>query len=458
MSYVNIKLLVDKYNELRKGHYALQVISDYFKRYTLRRNEEYMLYDTQRSFPQYRYVIFDLVNGGFMETEYRKDDILRIWCVRYSDDTRPFCHGTFEHYEEDELIEWDGKLYCQDWLDDNTCICTDDGERYSNDDGGYFNDEWYRQDWLDNNTFTCDHCSEVAHCEGNRTVYNNRGRSTTWCVYCAENNAYYWESDDEYHTEPEPDEDQLDLHDYGYKPAPRFMGVAGPYIGLEIEMEHVSEIEKDKGFWYVKSDGSLDCETGAELVTHPFSYEYWKEAGRAILKRELDSLADNGARSWTQSNCGLHIHVSKNAWNSKLHVAKTVEFLRRNEGLTLLLSRRKDRQALYAYSGLDFGNKSAKIAKDGFQCDRYCALNIRNRATNEFRIFKGTMNMESIDAYIETVRSIIAYTNTSSWLDLTESGYLAFVKMNRKQYKHLFNFLVERGKLTAPKAKKMQVA
>lgn len=457
MSYVKIKMLVDKYTELRKGNYALHVISDYFKRYTLRKNEEYMVYDTQRSFPQTQYVIFDLVNGGICEAEYRKDDILRLWCEKYSGDSRSFCHGTFEHYEEDELEEFDGELYCEEWLADNTGCCYHDGERYRIEDLVEFNGELYSQHWIENHTFTCGYCNELTHQDEERAVYNHRGHCSSWCEHCTENNAYYWESDSDYHTEPEPDEDQLDLHDYGYKPAPRFMGENGPYIGLEIEMEHVTDIQKTKEFWYVKYDGSLD-ENGAELVTHPFSYEYWKETGRAILKRELDKLANNGARSWTQSNCGLHIHVSKNAWNSKLHVAKTVEFLRRNEGLTLLLSRRKDRRALYAYSGLDFGTGSAEIAKTGFQNDRYCALNMRNRATNEFRIFKGTMNIESIDAYIETVRSIIAYTNTSSWLDLTDGGYLAFVKMNRKQYKNLFNFLVEKGKLTALKAKKLQVA
>ena len=386
-----------------------------------------------------------------------KRQALTDWCTHpYSGDTRPYCEGTFEHYDEEDLTDFNGELFCQEWLDDNTFICEGDGERYHNEDGGEFEGGMYSNDWLNNHTFCCENCGERHFDNDSTTVYFGR-RSQLWCTSCAENNAYYWESDSEYHSEPEEEVNDLGLHCHDYKPVPRFQGNGPVYFGLEIEMECITEIS-DKKFWYVKSDSSLDGDTGAELVTHPFDYNFWLQTGRQQLKAELDNLADNGGRSWDRAACGLHIHVSKKAWNSKLHVAKTLEFLRCNPDMVLMLSRRKDRRVLEHWSGLDYSETSTQIGKAGSQSDRYHALNLKNSQTNEFRIFKGTMNMESIDTYLDTVRAIIEYTRTASWQDLTDTGFYLFVGMNRKAYKALAGFLVSKGKISAPKARKELVA
>lgn len=68
---------------------------------------------------------------------------------------------------------------------------------------------------------------------------------------------------------------------------------------------------------YCKEDGSIS--DGFEIVSHPMSLLHWQNHFDWSWAKKL---ADNGMVAWNDSTCGLHIHVSKTAWESKPHFAR----------------------------------------------------------------------------------------------------------------------------------------
>jgi len=103
---------------------------------------------------------------------------------------------------------------------------------------------------------------------------------------------------------------------------------------------------------------------------------------------------------------------------------------------------------------LPIGRKNNKLACDRSEgptgkaiTGRYDVLNTRNPSTVEFRLFKGTMNPDSVYRYLEFVDAIVRFVGMTS---ATNSGvsYDAFINwltkdsFNVLRYNHLVAFLV----------------
>src|SRR5690606_36382259 len=65
-------------------------------------------------------------------------------------------------------------------------------------------------------------------------------------------------------------------------------------------------------FVYCKRDGSLD--DGIEIVSHPADYDY--HLNKLPWERILNCLREAGYRSHDPVTCGLHIHISREAFGS----------------------------------------------------------------------------------------------------------------------------------------------
>ena len=208
------------------------------------------------------------------------------------------------------------------------------------------------------------------------------------------------------------------IESYYYKPQPIFYGTGPRYFGVELEIDEGGErvrsaqalmflVNDGAERIYCKHDGSLD--DGFEIVTHPMSLDYhlhqmpWAPLCRAA--------AEMGYRSHQSGSCGLHIHVSRNAFaqteaDQDAAIARVLYFFEKNWVELLKFSRRTQRQmdrwaARYGYR--DQPMEILEHAKKGVHAGRYTCVNLTNPDTVEFRIFRGTLKANTIFAALQLV-------------------------------------------------------
>lgn len=247
----------------------------------------------------------------------------------------------------------------------------------------------------------------------------------------------------------------IHFENYSYKPEPQFFGdketANNRFFGVELEMDnsqrrnefmarsHCDEI-------YYKPDGSLSC--GVEVVTHPATLEYhmnefpWEkilESARLCgFKSHTGTRGDKTSHTPT---CGLHIHVSKEAFGlttSKRdsNEAKLLVLFDKFWPQLAIFSRRDpDSLSRWAKHYADFDVSQDQmtdiIKKAKGECGKYYAVNLRGNsgATVEFRLFRGTTNRETIIASIQLLDLLFDAMELSTkrvqsmtWEELVESG------------------------------------
>lgn len=249
------------------------------------------------------------------------------------------------------------------------------------------------------------------------------------------------------------------LHDYGYRPNPIFHGESakGLYYGVELEVddgndrdeccERLQELTEDV---YLKYDGSLN--DGIEIVSHPCTLEYHLET---LKWRELiDVCLGYDYRSHSAGTCGLHVHVSKQAlgYNDDerdLNIAKIMLFVDRNWDNMVKFSRRSysslerwAKRVAIDYTDTDTVQDLIHKAKNSYY-DRYTAVNIGNRNTVEFRMFRGTLNINTFRATLQLLDSIINACINTDLIDLHRLTWDAVA--NHTGYMELNKYLEERN-------------
>jgi hypothetical protein len=307
--------------------------------------------------------------------------------------------------------------------------CSHCGELIEDDDYSIIHDEIICEDCVSRYCYTCDHCGELMW---DSNIYGDDNtilcescydRFYTRCEACDkvipndesyEYNDHYYCSDC-YHERYE----NAPIKDYNYKPDPTFYGESKRYFGVELEIdiagkdsdyaEELLEIgnEFDEHV-YIKSDGSL--EDGMEIVTHPMSLDYHKKfCWYDIMKKAVNL----GYRSHQTSTCGLHIHVNRDSLGDSYEEQETVisrilYFVEHHWNELLKFSRRTEYTMNRWAARYGYENTPKAImdkAKKG-NLGRYAAVNLCNRNTIEFRLFKGTLKYNTLIAAIELVNKI----------------------------------------------------
>ena len=194
-----------------------------------------------------------------------------------------------------------------------------------------------------------------------------------------------------------------------------------PFMGVEIEVDEggqsdssvrevVKIMNKDNNiFMYCSRDGSL--ENGFEMITQPATIEYHYSI-KDLYKSTFDRLLELEYLSHDTSTCGLHVHFNRSFYadnesvyiNNLLYLVDKfwddiVKFSRRN-------NRRLDRYAKKVpYSeAKDYIRCSNKLRNHS---DHYYSINISNLNTIEFRMFKGTLNIDTFFATLQFVYNCI---------------------------------------------------
>jgi hypothetical protein len=266
------------------------------------------------------------------------------------------------------------------------------------------------EDWFCN----CDY----VYCEDNSTYYINNHVAEHFDVYYNESRNAYCFRDDDYDDESD---DGVACYNASYHSGLErrvIDGNADWKIGFEIEKEddeagmiHYRQLY-DRTYWCKESDGSLDSNTGYELISPVYDL-FGKNLDLAIKDPDIETLI-NGDHS---NNCGGHIHVSCQQYN-------TEQLFEGFSGFYPLL------YALYEWR-VDKSYCAAKKKHEYYRKDKYSAVYIRDN-TVEFRIFSAVKNVSNMLWRRDLVR-IMADNFNKSEFDVLKM----MVNPNSKLYKHL---------------------
>jgi hypothetical protein len=205
-------------------------------------------------------------------------------------------------------------------------------------------------------------------------------------------------------------------------------------LGLELELEYSDNQGHTRVFLhnifkniaYLQHDGSLS--DGVELICMPMDLGYLSN----LLKHDLTGAK---AKSYDTSTCGLHIHTSHTQISSADLYDRLCHFFVACEYQLKKLSRRKD----FGYC------KFYKSVEEYKTSDRYKAINYNSSLyTCEFRLWKGTLNSNSILSIVEITNSIVEFL--SNFDDKTEArlatwqGYIEFL-LNNSKYSNAIRYI-----------------
>ena len=343
------------------------------------------------------------------------------------------------------------------------------------------NDTFYEVDgdtWCEGCTeqraYYCDSCNE----------YNSYGtnyitdRQESWCEGCT-NDSYYCEDCDEWNADGCDsflDSSSRLIHDYNYRPDAIFHSTDKNerlFFGIEVEVEAGRNYELASEYAYrlealdlayLKSDGSLNH--GFEIVTHPMSHDFFKNDAQELWDT-LEQLRTNDpykVKAWDTNTCGLHIHISRTGFNGGSHMHRFLNLVYSNqEFYEKLAGRSSDQWAKFSdiirndyvrdKDGIpiedDHGftrtvtTRTFKHKLGGYRgSDRYSAVNTNNSETLEMRIFRGSVNSNTIKAQLDLAHASVEYSRTINANDvingaLTADSFMWYIFEHEELYPHL---------------------
>ena len=167
---------------------------------------------------------------------------------------------------------------------------------------------------------------------------------------------------------------------------------------------------------------------------------------------------DYDFQSHTCGTCGLHMHVGRAQLGATRDeqrdvIAKIVLLLQRHDDPIVKFSRRKPSQLNHWAAMPDVGFRSGKSYDDAelrdavesfyWSIGRYQALNLENRGTIEFRLWRGTLVPDTIDATLQLTHNIVRYAMTHTYEEVANSKWLDIAKYETCDT--LEKYLDERG-------------
>lgn len=221
------------------------------------------------------------------------------------------------------------------------------------------------------------------------------------------------------------------------------------YFGIELEVESNGNdkreaVESLPSCVYVKADSSIM--DGFEIVSHPMTYN-WIRDNYSIWNKILD-LRKKGWRSYDTESCGMHIHLSKNAFGN-YHLYKFMKLFYDNRDFILRFSQRKDMH-LDHWAALNDREQSIKY-KARNKCmggaDRHTAINLEREFSVEVRVFRGTLNPCSFWKNIEFTKALFDFSKDYSLESMCEIEFRNFVRFKRKRYPNLHSFIWDKDKM-----------
>ena len=376
------------------------------------------------------------------------------------------CSSCMEIVSEDDtfLISYNGDVSCEECKR----ICEHCDETGWESDDWYYIDqsEMWCQSCMENHAYYCDDCNDYH----TGSSFYTEDTNNSYCENCI-GNVEYCEDCDGYYahgcSDHNGDEARV-IHDYSYRPDPIFHSTEKEerlFFGLEIEVEasrnrsesaeYASRLEQ-YDLAYLKSDGSLNC--GFEIVTHPMTHDFYKNEAKELWDT-LEALRNRmgiRVKAWDASTAGLHIHISRTGFTGGAHMHRFLRLVYDNQTLyEAIAGRSSSRWAKFDDAQEDYvkedagGNREWKSRRNlknkldnSRNSDRYSAVNTQNHATLEMRIFRSSVNSDTVKSFIDLAHASVEYTRRLSVRDVREgalssSNFTQYIQDNAALYAEL---------------------
>ena len=351
--------------------------------------------------------VYDIIYGTFFvcsapadseHFESLQDDLIEKYSKVFAL-PKFVCTSCGNNFYREQLSPFDGELLCPACLSSQTVYCSCCDRRIWTDDNVGTDAQPLCQDCFDDHFERCTTCNALIR-RGD-TYY--RG-DTPYCAEC-------------YQSVGCGDE----IMSYYFKPTPIFYGEGKRFFGVELEIDgagedndnaaeilHIANVERP--LVYCKHDGSLD--DGFEIVTHPMTLDF--HLHNMPWEQIVEEAKKLGYTSHQAGTCGLHVHVNRNAFGETevqqdAVIARILYFVEKNWEELLKFSRRTQSQldqwaARYGYK--DQPKELLDHAKKSAHAGRYTSVNLTNKNTIEFRIFRGTLKHNTLIATLQLLDRI----------------------------------------------------
>lgn len=256
--------------------------------------------------------------------------------------------------------------------------------------------------------YICEHCfrSMYRHCDkcGNFYLLDKTKPFETLCPTCAKR--------------------EYVLPYHRYSPPIDFCGSnlnnTVPYLGVELEVDDGGENDKtvkqlmklinpkDKIFMYCMHDGSLS--DGFEIITQPATLKYHTSI-KGMYEQVFNLLLKKGYLSHDTTTCGIHVHFNRDFYadNEELYITRLLYLVDKFWDEIVRFSRRNQRRLDRYSKKVDISIKDyyRRSNKSGNHDFHYYAVNLANENTIEFRMFKGSLNIDTFMATLQFVHNCI---------------------------------------------------
>lgn len=229
---------------------------------------------------------------------------------------------------------------------------------------------------------------------------------------------------------------------WNYRPDKFFKYGSGDFLlGAENEVQMGDIINKDqyldqiagnypKVEVYTMYDGTIDY--GTEVVFHPRtlkSYQKLKYSGMTYGIRH-------------HNNCGMHVHISRDAFLNKMHLYKFIRFIFKNKKFITKIAERDvgtHRQRSWKFTKeLD---AISKVKGYDVDPDKYMDINMLHPETIELRIFQGATTKEQFLKNMEFAHALTLFSKETRPKYMTAYRFKLWLNVNGCNYPNLLNFL-----------------
>ena len=331
------------------------------------------------------------------------------------------CDVCGREYPQSELMSFRDLILCGECLRTETTVCSCCGERIWADDNEGDGDTPLCSRCYERSYTTCTDCGRTIHQDDAYYIDEVSDEARCYSCFCSQSR-------------------ERVIHDYYYKPKPIFYGEGKRYFGVELEIDGAGESNANAEkilqianhsheLMSAKHAGSLT--EGIELVTFPLTLDFhlfempWAEV--------LDKAKDMGYLSHQAGTCGLHVHVNRTAFGETEEeqeevIGRILYFFEKHWEELLKFSRRTQKQLHHwaeRYGLKEHPKQVLDIAK-GSQ-ERYMCVNLTNYHTVEFRMFRGTLKLNTLIATLQLLDRICDVAINLSDDELKDLSWTTFV-------------------------------
>ena len=205
------------------------------------------------------------------------------------------------------------------------------------------------------------------------------------------------------------------------------------FLGVELEVDEGGERndnvkkvmsimnKQDDLFVYCMRDGSLN--NGFEIITQPATLKA-HSSRRADYEQCFNKLVSLGYLSHDTSTCGIHVHFNRDyfADNEELNITKLLYLVNKFWDEIVIFSRRNERRLdRYAKKIPTSAERYIRQTNKSHEHEHhYYSVNLSNENTIEFRMFKGSLNVETFFAILQFVRNLVFVAKNNTIEELQE--------------------------------------